>query len=54
MDITSEAQEHSVTLEDVIQQLSPEGRLHWENAVLKAQIAQIQAGKPEEVGQIEE
>ena len=43
-----------LTIDEILNQLSPEGRLHWENAVLRAQIAQIQAEKPEEVGQIEE
>jgi len=43
-----------LTINEILVHLNAEGRLHWENAVLKAQIAQIQAGKPEEVGQIEE
>ena len=37
-----------LTINEILVHLNVEGRLHWENAVLKAQIAQIQAEKPEE------
>lgn len=37
-----------ISLDDVLAQLSTEGRLHWENAVLKARLAAISR---EEVGQ---
>jgi hypothetical protein len=40
-----------VSLDEVLAQLSPEGRLHWENAMLKARLAAISR---EEVGQTEE
>jgi hypothetical protein len=43
-----------LTIDEILAHLNAEGRLHWENAVLKAQLAQIQTEKPEEVGQIEE
>ena len=57
MDITSEEQEqpmeeHLVTLEDVLQQLSPIGQAEWDLAMKKAEIAAIeQALSGEEVGQ---
>ena len=43
-----------LTITEILDQLSTEGKLHWENAVLKAKLAQIRAETPEEVGQIEE
>ncbi len=30
-----------ISLDEVLAQLSPEGRLHWENAMLKARLAAI-------------
>ena len=47
MDITSEEQEqpmeeHLVTLEDVLQQLSPRGQAEWDLAMKKAEIASIE------------
>tara|TARA_R110002020_G_scaffold132420_5_gene295688 strand:- start:3623 stop:3763 length:141 start_codon:yes stop_codon:yes gene_type:complete len=43
-----------LTINEILSQLSPEGHLHWENAVLKAQLTQIQAEKLEDVGQSDE
>ena len=57
MDITSEEQEqpmeeHLVTLEDVLQQLSPRGQAEWDLAMKKAEIASIEkALNGEEMGQ---
>ena len=30
-----------ISLDEVLAELSPEGRLHWENAMLKARLAAI-------------
>jgi hypothetical protein len=43
-----------LTIDEILAHLNAEGRLHWENAVLKAQLAQIQAEKLEDVGQSDE
>lgn len=37
-----------LTITEILDQLTTEGKLHWENAVLKAQLAKVKAEKPEE------
>jgi len=37
-----------LTINQILDQLTTEGKLHWENAVLKAQLAQVSAEKPDE------